>query len=99
MANMWAFGSTDEIQISNTRGTLLRLWSYLAVHRALLAFAVAAILIVSAMSMVPPWLAKHVIDEVIPRPIGAGPRLASIAGAMMAIHFGRAVLTYANRYT
>jgi subfamily B ATP-binding cassette protein MsbA len=99
MANMWAFGSTDEIQISNTRGTLLRLWSYLAVHRALLVFAVAAILIVSAMSMVPPWLAKHVIDEVIPRPIGAGPRLAGIAGAMMAIHFGRAVLTYANRYT
>ena len=99
MANMWAFGSTEEIQISDTRGTLLRLGGYLAVHRALLLFAVVAILIVSAISMIPPWLAKHVIDDVIPRPLGAGTRLLGLGAAMLAIHIARAVLTYANRYT
>src|SRR6476661_386603 len=96
---MWAFGSTEEIKIADTRGTLLRLGGYMAVHRALLLFAGAAILVVSAISMVPPWLAKHVIDEVIPRPLGAGSKLLGIAAAMLAIHVARAVLTYANRYT
>src|SRR6476646_2096553 len=99
MANMWAFGSTEEVRISDARGTLLRLGGYMARHRALLAFAAAAILIVSALSMIPPWLAKHVIDEVIPRPIGASQRLLAIAAATLAIHVGRAVWTYANRYT
>src|SRR5919201_239400 len=99
MANMWAFGSTEEIQISDTRGTLLRLGGYLAVHRGLLLFAAVAILVVSAISMIPPWLAKHVIDDVIPRPLGAGTRLLGLAAAMLAIHVARAVLTYANRYS
>ncbi|HEY3107469.1 MAG TPA: ABC transporter ATP-binding protein [Chloroflexota bacterium] len=98
MANMWAFGSTEEIQISDTRGTLLRLGGYLTVHRGLLLFATVAILVVSAISMIPPWLAKHVIDDVIPRPLGAGTRLLGLAAAMLAIHVARAILTYANRY-
>src|SRR2546426_5517473 len=99
MANMWAFGSTDEIHISDTRGTLLRLGGYMVVHKTLLLFALAAILVVSAISMIPPWLAKHVIDDVIPRPFGAGTRLLGFAAAMLAIHLARAVLTYLNRYT
>ena len=95
---MWAFGSTDEIKINDARGTLLRLWSYLAEQTGALTACAGAILVVSLLSMIPPWLSKHVIDDVIPRPNGAREKLVAIAAAMLAVHVLRAVLTYANRY-
>lgn len=98
MANMWAFGSTDEVRIANVGGTLRRLWSYMAAQKTVLAGAGASILVVSALSMIPPWLAKYVIDDVINRPVGAHWILFQIAGALMVIHIARALLTYANRY-
>ncbi|MBM4416909.1 MAG: ABC transporter ATP-binding protein [Chloroflexi bacterium] len=66
MANMWAFGSTEEVRIADPRGTFVRLWGYMAEHRVTLLAVAIAILAVSLLSMLPPWLAKHVIDEVIP---------------------------------
>jgi subfamily B ATP-binding cassette protein MsbA len=95
---MWAFGSTEEIRITDARGTLRRLWSYMAPHRAIIVAAAGAILVVSGLSMLPPWLAKYVIDDVISRPNNAGRVLAQIGGALLVIHVARAVLTYANRY-
>jgi ABC-type multidrug transport system fused ATPase/permease subunit len=98
MANMWAFGSTDEVRISDVGGTLRRLGSYMAVHKVVLGGAGLSILVVSALSMIPPWLAKHVIDDVISRPVGARSVLFQIAAALLIIHVARALLTYANRY-
>lgn len=98
MANMWAFGATDEIRIADPRGTLLRLWSYLDAHRATLVGAAVSILVVSGLSMIPPWLAKHVIDDIIPRSENAGTKLAQIGVALAMVHIARAVLTYVNRY-
>src|SRR5688500_5796353 len=98
MANMWAFGSTDEVRISDVGGTLRRLWSYMATQKVILGGAAASILVVSALSMIPPWLAKYVIDDVINRPLGAHSILFQIAAALMIIHIARALLTYANRY-
>src|SRR5688572_7206330 len=98
MANMWAFGSTDDVRISDVGGTLRRLWSYMAVHKVVIGAAGASILVVSALSMIPPWLAKHVIDDVINRPVGARNALFQIAAALLIVHVARAVLTYANRY-
>src|SRR5687767_1306926 len=97
MANAWAFGATEEIRIADARGTLRKLGAYLRPHRAQLVAAGLMILVVSAVSMIPPWLAKHVIDDVIPRPHNAGTTLVQIGFAMMALHLVRAVLTYANR--
>jgi len=98
MANMWMFGSTDEIRISDARGTLRKLWAYMVPHRGVVLAAATAILVVSALSMLPPWLAKYVIDDVISRPNGSERVLMQIGGALLIVHIVRAVLTYANRY-
>src|SRR5687768_77129 len=95
---MWAFRSTEEGRISAVGRPLRPPWPDMAMQKVILGGAAASLLVVSALSMIPPWLAKYVIDDVINRPLGAHTILFQIAAALMIIHSARALLTYANRY-
>ena len=80
----------------DVRGTLTHLYRYARPHTWRWLLAGLSLLGVSALQLIPPWVTKTVIDEIIP----AGDRrlLFVAAGALVVLHLARGVLAFLNRY-
>jgi subfamily B ATP-binding cassette protein MsbA len=76
--------------------TLGRLYVYARPYLWHWILAGLSLLAVSVLQLVPPWVTKTVIDNVIP----AGDRrlLFAAAGALVVLHLLRGVMAYVNRY-
>ncbi len=75
----------------NRRAVLWRLLSYLQPYRTRLVWGFAAAAVITLVSLVPPWLAGYLIDEVVRPvqdgsiPVESGARVAWLAVAAMAV--------------
>jgi ATP-binding cassette, subfamily B, bacterial MsbA len=78
------------------RGTLVRLFAYARPYYVHWAVAAATLAGASALQLVPPWITKHVIDDVIPAQ--DQPQLLWAAGALVALHLLRGAMAFFNRY-
>ncbi len=78
------------------RGTLTRLFAYARPYYAHWGIAAGTLAGASVLQLAPPWITKHVIDDIIPQEDRA--LLLWAALALVALHLVRGALTFLNRY-
>jgi ATP-binding cassette subfamily B protein len=85
--------------VSKRRATVtLRLLKYLAPYRKQVIFGMGAAAVITAVSLVPPYLAGYVIDRVV-RPVQAGTMSRTAAFSIAWLAVAAMVLVYAVRQT
>ncbi len=81
---------------NTTRSLYLRLLAYARPYGRRIGAAVACMVLASLFGVVPPWLLKNVVDDVlIGRHMGT---LNLLSGGIVLLYLGKAVFAYGQRY-
>ncbi len=72
------------VHCMNKRGLLKRLWGYVAPKKGLLFFSIGLSVVTTAMTLVPPYVTKTLVDDIIPKQNRAG--LFWLVGLLVAVN-------------